>query len=71
MLEDAVQWVVFDGVLGLDIGGRWWGKAVGYVWVLALLTYTTPGWAYPGLRRNKGGWRDELLSFSIVRMVRG
>ena len=31
VLEDAVQWVVFDGMVGREKAGRWWAKAVGYV----------------------------------------
>jgi Membrane bound O-acyl transferase family len=48
-----------------------WTRALGYVWVLAFMSWSTPVWAYPAIRMNKGGdeAKDALLPFSVVRML--
>lgn len=46
-----------------------WARMVGFVWLVAFLTWTTPGWSYPLLSRNRGQLKDSVVPFSVVRPV--
>jgi Membrane bound O-acyl transferase family len=48
-----------------------WARALGYVWVLAFMSWSTPVWVYPAIWMNKGeeAAKDALLPFSVVRML--
>ena len=70
LVEDGVQWVVYDVLLGEGKRGKWWGRAIGYVWVLGFFTYATPFWAYPSLRKNTGGPSNEVLPVSLMRILK-
>ncbi len=70
VLEDGVQWVYYDHLMGVPARGKWWAKAVGYVWVVMVFAYATPFWAYPSLRKNAGGKATEVLPFSIMEIIK-
>lgn len=38
-------------------------RVVGYLWVVLWLAWTTPGWTYPMMQRDRGG---RILPFSIL-----
>lgn len=62
MLEDAVQ-AFFCKVFGSRGGVL--KKTVGFVWVVAFLSWSTPVWQYPSFRtRDKG---DYLFSFANLK----
>jgi Membrane bound O-acyl transferase family len=64
MLEDVVQ-----ALLPLAAAHGWsskYRKAVGYVWVLAFLLWSTSMWQYPSLSVDTGLPMDALLPFSVV-----
>jgi len=42
-------------------------KMVGYAWLAMFLVWSTPIWAYPAIRRNRGEAKDILLPFSIMK----
>ena len=42
-------------------------KVFGYLWVGIFLSWSTPIWAYPAMRRNLGQVEDQVLPFSIVK----
>lgn len=71
MFEDAVQSVFYDSLVGEAKRGRWWGRGIGYVWVLGFFAYATPFWAYPSLRKNTGDWRNNVLPFSLMEIWKG
>jgi hypothetical protein len=62
MLEDGVQEVyrIFFG----NRHGRFC-KAIGYVWLFAFLSWSTPAWAYPVVRAMER--EDMMLTFSALR----
>jgi Membrane bound O-acyl transferase family len=69
MLEDAVQ-----AVLPVSAAHGWSSKcrrAVGYVWVLAFLVWSTPMWQYPSLSVDTGLPEDGLLPFSVLGWLVG
>ena len=70
MVEDAVQWAFYHLLVGNEKRGRWWGKVIGYVWVLGFFTYATPFWAYPSLRKNTVGSNNGVLPVSLIRMLK-
>lgn len=51
LLEDTVQ-ALYRQARGKEVGFRTplWARAVGYVWVVAFLVWSTPAWAYPIIR---------------------
>ena len=69
MLEDAVH------ALLPPAAGHGWSsrcrKAIGYVFVLAFLLWSTPMWQYPSLSVDTGLPEDALLPFSVVRWFVG
>lgn len=80
-VEDFVQWVYrtirlgqqprarddkADGKGGVESPSAW-QRAVGYLWVAAWLTWSTPAWSYQNVRHDAG----QLFPFSVVESVRG
>ena len=70
MIEDGTQWVFYDLLMGGGVRGRSWAKALGFLWVLLFFAYATPFWAYPSLRKNTGGIKNEVLPLSVVAMLK-
>lgn len=73
MFEDVVQYI-WRYVTGKsrDAEPDALERVVGGLWVAAWLTWTTPIWIYPGLRRPITGDKGVLLPFSVVkRFIRG
>jgi hypothetical protein len=59
MIEDGAQELYrrIYGKATANSGSPLWTKLVGYIWVVAFLTWSTPAWIYPHLRH----WnRDDL-----------
>lgn len=77
MLEDGVQ-AIYRSARGLhrSPGNRspgqppLWTRLIGYIWVLAFLSWSSPAWIYPTLRMNKGEDKDVVLPFSFVAFLR-
>ena len=44
-------------------------KAIGHVWLVCFLAWSTPVWAYPAMRRNHGEPKDQVLPFSLTAML--
>ena len=42
---------------------------LGYIWVVAFLSWSTPVWLYPAIRMNKGEAKDRILPFSFLRFL--
>lgn len=65
-LEDAVQgiWRYITGEQ--RVKSTWGRRAIGYLWVLMFMWWSTPCWFYPGLRMNTGDENEKLLPFSLV-----
>ena len=40
----------------------WWKRALGSVWLLLWLIWTTPSWNYPIVRRSSG----QILPFTLL-----
>ena len=70
LIEDTVQWLFYHLLVGDEKRGRWWAKIIGYVWVLGLFSYATPFYAYPSLRKNAGGLNNQVLPFSLIKMLK-
>lgn len=62
-LEDLVE-SSYHKLVGPSTGKptALWKKAVGFVWVLAWLSWTTPAWSYQNMRHDA----DPLYPFSAV-----
>ncbi|MCJ1404229.1 hypothetical protein MMC11_007454 [Xylographa trunciseda] len=75
MIEDGVQ--AMYRRLAPQSGGSqkhpplWWARALGYLWVAAFLTWSTPAFIYAMVAANKGGDRDEILPFSPLTLLQG
>ena len=81
VLEDAVQamWRARrarkEGKVGKGDGEMTreetpsWAKVVGYVWVVVFLTWSTPVYVYPAIRRNRGEEKGRILPFSLLRVL--
>jgi Membrane bound O-acyl transferase family len=74
-LEDGVQ-TIYRSVRGVRGTKRSaqpgsWAKALGYIWVVAFLSWSTPVWVYPAIRMNQGGAKDRILPFSVTRLFLG
>lgn len=69
MLEDGVQWA-FRVLTSRKNTNAVWAKVIGYIWVLLYLSWATPIWAYPALRRNTGGPETEIFPFSVFGLLR-
>jgi len=63
MVEDLAG-VAYHKVAGPSTPGltRLWKKAVGFLWVLGWLTWTTPPWSYQNMRHNA----DPLWPVSMI-----
>ena len=70
MIEDAMQWLFYDLLMGGGERGRSWAKAIGFLWVLLFFTYATPFWAYPMLSRNTGEVNNDILPLSVVAYLK-
>lgn len=70
MIEDGTQWVFYDLLMGGGVRGQSWAKALGFLWVLLFFAYATPFWAYPSLRKNTGGIKNEVLPLSVVAKLK-
>ena len=66
MIEDVAQWAFYDWLMGGGVRGQSWAKALGFLWVLLFFAYATPFWAYPHLRKNTGGVKNEILPLSVI-----
>lgn len=71
MFEDGVQEIARRVGILREGNDPWWTKAVGWIWVVAFLGWSTPALMYPGARLNTGQGKDVLLPFSIVQAFRG
>ena len=47
---------------------QWVGRLLGYMWVLGVLTWSTPGWIVPRLAENGV---ERVLPYSVVGRVLG
>ena len=45
---------------------RSWTRAVGYIWVILWISWSSPAWYYPKLRLNNGSQRDQILPFTLL-----
>ena len=65
MLEDATQ-AIYRSFREEKAGvSPWAARALGYLWVVAWLVWTTPIWAYPSMQRDKG---ERILPFSLINL---
>lgn len=48
---------------------RSWAKIVGYAWLCVFLSWSTPVWTYPAMRRNGGDAKDAILPYSIMKSL--
>ena len=48
-----------------------WARWLGYVWVLLFLSWSTPVWAYPSVRRAGSGPNERVLRYSVVAWLTG
>lgn len=73
VLEDGAQAIYrrMRGATKTDAPPVGWVRAMGYVWVVAFLSWSTPAWVYPAIRRNKGEAKDMILPFSVLRIMLG
>lgn len=63
LLEDAVQAISRSSI---DYKQSPWTKAVGYIWLVVWMSWTTPAWFYPKLMNNTGSEKDQVLPFSLL-----
>lgn len=67
MLEDAIQ-ALYRSYRGEKAGASpRAATALGYLWVLAWMVWTTPLWTYPSMQRGKG---ERILPFSLMNLLR-
>lgn len=67
MLEDAVQ-ALYWSYRGEKVGASpWAATALGYLWVVAWMVWTSPVWIYPSMQRDQGG---RILPVSIISLFR-
>lgn len=71
LLEDTIQGV-YRSCRGIERSQETTAarRLTGYVWVLVFLWWSTPAWFYPRLRLSEGDNRDQLLPFSVFKMLR-
>ena len=69
MFEDAVQEVYrrTRGQQKFSKMQRFWAKAVGYVWVLLFLSWSTAAWQYPAMRVVKR--EENVFALSALRSL--
>lgn len=67
MLEDAVQ-EVYRAIRGVQRGTPpdSVARAIGYIWLVLFLCWSTPVWTYPRQRAFRGGQSQYLLPFSLL-----
>lgn len=67
MLEDAVQ-EVYRAVRGVQRGTPPDSvtRAIGYIWLVLFLCWSTPVWTYPRQRAFRGEQSEYLLPFSLL-----
>ena len=74
-LEDGVQalhrQLILKRTVKTSLRSRSVARMIGYVWLGTFLAWSTPVWAYPAMRRNRGVAEDRVLPFSIVRSLTG
>lgn len=75
ILEDSVQ-ALYHRFFTKQVGtksSRWGNlsKLIGYFWLWGFLIWSTPVWAYPAMRRNRGSADHVLLPFSIMKPLTG
>ena len=75
IIEDAVQ-ALFCFTRDSFNGSRRssptrWIRVLGFLWLTGFVVWSTPVWAYPAMRRNKGEEKDIVLPFSIVKSILG
>lgn len=67
MLEDTVQ-AIYRLYRGEKAGASpRTATAVGYLWVVAWMVWTTPVWTYPSMQRDKS---ERILPFSLMNFLR-
>lgn len=66
MLEDIVQ-AVYRAMRGVkrEAPPTPMARAVGHVWLVVFLWWSTPVWLYPQQRLSRGDYRDKVLPFSL------
>ena len=65
IIEDAAQGIfrTLNGQRRSTGRPTWWKRALGSVWLLFWLIWTTPGWNYPIARRSSG---QGILPFTLL-----
>lgn len=70
MLEDGIQ-AIWRRIYGSQEGKgkevKWWEKTIGYIWVMAFLTVTSPVYFNPSLRRPES--QLVMLPWSVAERV--
>lgn len=66
LLEDAVQ-AFYRAVYGIQRGAppTTRARAVGYIWLVVFLWWSTPAWFYPRQRVSQGNQSEAVLPFSL------
>ena len=44
-------------------------QIIGYIWLILFLSWSTPVWVFPAIRRNTGTAEDRILPFSILEKL--
>ncbi len=84
VIEDGFQWMIGipfarkksetekrTTLVSRVVDSVWTRRLVGYTWVLIFLSWASPIWFYPSLRRHTGTEKDVLFPFSLVNWVTG
>ena len=71
ILEDSVQALYQRYKTNLLPASEGWTKVIGYIWLGVFLVWSTPVWAYPAIRRDKGREEDIILPVSIAKLLMG
>lgn len=73
LIDDSVQALYHHFVpKKTDTKSAGWDKAaqaIGYIWLILFLSWSTPVWAFPAIRRNQGTAEDRILPFSILQSL--
>lgn len=70
ILEDSVQ-AVYKSCTKNSPGSNSklphrWTRIVGYIWLVVFMSWSTPVWSYPAIRRNQ----DPVLPFSLFGLLK-